>query len=344
MLCRRLLLLKPLSPGLSGYARLQWEGGRTEMQIQLRGLQGGGVRFFWYHGQARELGQAPANPRGEAGLMASVSDNLLAAGEQQALLILSAEEKPQPLMLGLTGPADGGALLEMRAAALALCQKLAPGPAPAHLPPAATAHAPQSQPEHPPKNHSARLELPREIFLPAIDPAPYMSAQERPAENPPSAKPTLSPLSDTKHPVPTTDPTLSSSSDTPCSIPSPDPTPSPSPDIPRPVPSPDPTPSPVRPWADALPALRWPKAFSSLQPYFDAGIPCNPLHLPGWRFVHAADAGGPQGLYLGFLARDGAVRRLAYALRTPHPPTPAFRPTLSPDGQTYQVLWQTPEP
>lgn len=310
MLCRRLLLLKPLRPGLRGYARLQWEGGHTEVQIQLRGLQGGGVRFFWYHGQARELGQAPANPRGEAGLMASVSDNLLAAGDQQALLILSAEEKPQPLMLGLTGSADGGALLEMRAAALALCQKLAPKPAPAHLPPAATAHAPQPQPEHPPKNHSARLELPREIFLPAIDPAPYMSAREPIPGKPPSAGSTLS------H----------------------------SPDAPNSAPSPEPAISPLRPWADALPVLRWPRAFSSLRPYFEAGLPCNPLHLSGWRFVHAADAGGPQGLYLGFLARDGAVRRLAYALRTPHPPTPAFRPTLSPDGLSYQVLWQTPEP
>ena len=335
MLCRRLLLLKPLSPGLSGYARLQWEGGRTELQIQLRGLSGGGVRFFWYQGQARELGQATVNPRGEACLTASLAENLLSPKGLQALLILSAEESPRPLMLGLPGPADGGALLEMRAAALALCQQLtkkpetpkaqsptddstmtdmrpaasapcqqltkksetpkaqsptAIRPAPANTPAPPPCPRPTQKPEsaasadtaRPQRNPTDRPELPREIFLPAIDPAPYMAAQERPPEKQ----------------------------------------------------------SPQRPWADALPALRWPEGFETLRPFFAAGMPCALLDAPGWRFVRAADAGGPQGLFLGLFAQDGAVRQLAYAHPGDHPPAPSFRPVIGLDGKTYQVLWQ----
>lgn len=316
MLCRRLLLLKPLRPGLSGYARLQWEGGRTEMQIQLRGLPGGGARFFWYDGQPRELGQAQANPRGEACLTASVGDNLLSPKGMQALLILSAARAPEPLLLGLPGPADGGTLLELRAAALALCQRLTPKVAP--TPPMEAARTqPKSADavERTPcdisadarqkqfngsanagrsrRNRCARLnralhpepsrpELPREIFLPAIDPAPYMAARERPPEKK----------------------------------------------------------RPRRPWADALPELRWPDGFESLRPYFAAGMPCALLDAPGWRFVRASDAGGPDGLFLGLLARDGAVRQLAYAHPGDHPPTPAFRPATGLDGKKYQVLWQ----
>lgn len=335
MLCRRLLLLKPLSPGLSGYARLQWEGGRTEMQIQLRGLSGGGVRFFWYQGQARELGQATVNSRGEACLTASLAENLFSPHGLQALVILSAEESPRPLMLGLPGPADGGALLEMRAAALALCQQLAKKPETPKAPapadngtmsdmcpaasapgqqltkqlettkapsPAAARPAPANTPVPSPcqrltqkpksaaaadtayqrRNPTARPELSREIFLPAIDPAPYMAAQERPPEKQ----------------------------------------------------------SPQRPWADALPALRWPEGFETLRPYFAAGMPCALLDAPGWRFVRAADAGGPHGLFLGLFAQDGAVRQLAYAHPGDHPPAPSFRPVIGLDGKTYQVLWQ----
>lgn len=305
MLCRRLLLLKPLCPGLSGYARLQWQGGRTEMQIQLRGLPGGGVRFFWYDAGARELGQATVNPRGEAGLKTSVEENLLSPKGMQALLILSAQEAPKPLLLGLPGPADGGTLLELRAAALALCQQLTPKSAPKPLPEAApaqpkpaeamertkcdgsvVAESPQrntpADTERKQRNRSNRPELPREIFLPAIDPAPYMAAQERP---------------------------------------------------PQPK-------RPQRPWADALPALRWPSGFETLRPYFAAGMPCALLDAPGWRFVRAADAGGPDGLFLGLLARDGAVRQLAYAHPGTHPPAPGFRPATGLDGSRYQVLWQ----
>lgn len=380
MLCRRLLLLKPLRPGLSGYARLQWEGGRTEMQIQLRGLPGGGARFFWYDGQPRELGQAQANPRGEACLTASLGDNLLSPKGMQALLILSAATAPEPLLLGLPGPADGGTLLELRAAALALCQRLTPkaatkppmeaartqpksgdavgraqydgsadagqarrnvnntgsspsiGPADAgrnqhdgstdagqaqrnaddigSSPSIGSADAGRNQcdgstdVEQVPyksstnagrsrRNRSARLqhtphpapnrpELPREIFLPAIDPAPYMAARERPPEKI----------------------------------------------------------RPQRPWADALPNLRWPEGFESLRPFFAAGMPCALLDAPGWRFVRASDAGGPDDLFLGLFARDGAVRQLAYAHPATHPPTPAFRPAIGLDGRKYQVLWQ----
>lgn len=79
-----------------------------------------------------------------------------------------------------------------------------------------------------------------------------------------------------------------------------------------------------------------------MRPYFERGIPCRLFDLPGWRFVNAAQAGGPDGLWVGIQQVDGRVRRVAYAHRseTPPPGGRPYRPARGTDGHTYQVLWQ----
>ena len=56
-------------------------------------------------------------------------------------------------------------------------------------------------------------------------------------------------------------------------------------------------PTPKAPPADRLRPLLWPRGFEALRPYFEKGIPCRLFDLPGWRFVNAAQAGGPDGLW-----------------------------------------------
>ena len=101
-------------------------------------------------------------------------------------------------------------------------------------------------------------------------------------------------------------------------------------------------PAPKAPPADRLRPLLWPRGFEALRPYFERGIPCRLFDLPGWRFVNAAQAGGPDGLWVGIQQVDGRVRRVAYAHRseTPPPGGRPYRPARGTDGHTYQVLWQ----
>ena len=201
MLCRRLLMLKPMQPAVSGYARLQTEGGRTDIQIHLRGLPGGGARFFWYAGagETRELGQAPASMHGEACLTALLPADTLSPRGLQALLVLTDEASPKPLLIGLSAQQSAGSLLDARNAAMALCEKLArpsrpearaPEPKPA-LPPAKPA---------PPKGREA-APLPREIFLPAIDPSPYTTAREPVQKKAPAAALPAKPYADRLRPL-----------------------------------------------------------------------------------------------------------------------------------------------
>ena len=82
--------------------------------------------------------------------------------------------------------------------------------------------------------------------------------------------------------------------------------------------------------------------FEKLKPFFEKALPCALIDLPGWRFVYAAHAGGPVGLWLGMRQVDGRVVRLAYAVRGNQPPGKGpYRPALGLDGMVYQVLWQT---
>lgn len=123
---RRMMMLRPMQAGLSGYARLQEEAGWQLVQINLRGLQGGGMRAFWYAGEglARELGRAKANTRGEAGLSAELPVDPAAPGRLTALLIADDSDKPRPLAIGLCAAQSAGSLMDAKNALLALCDRL----------------------------------------------------------------------------------------------------------------------------------------------------------------------------------------------------------------------------
>lgn len=90
-------------------------------------------------------------------------------------------------------------------------------------------------------------------------------------------------------------------------------------------------PAPKAPPADRLRPLLWPRGFEALRPYFERGIPCRLFDLPGWRFVNAAQAGGPDGLWVGIQQVDGACG--AWRTRTA-PKRRRRRPSLPP-GQGH---------
>ena len=100
---QQLILLKPMRPGVSGYARLQSERGRLLGQLNARGLDVDGVQAYWYGagGEARLVGQARVNAHGEASLTAELPTDALAPERLQALLLLSGGAEPVPLMIGL---------------------------------------------------------------------------------------------------------------------------------------------------------------------------------------------------------------------------------------------------
>lgn len=305
MLSRQTLLLKPMQTAAGGFARVQTENGRTRVQLHARGLEDGVVRVFGYldgHA-ARELGSVPVNPNGEASLEADAPAAL------QGLIVIGAPAKP--LLIALCGKQDAGGLMDVKNAALALCEKLMPERAnaarPSYAAPQASlpvAKKPQAesvareQPAErevraqaasvPPVSHTAPHSppLPREIFLPALDPAPHMPANE--------------------------------------------------PHLPRAAPSA----RREQPAADRLRPLGWPRGFATLKSYFATRKPVALLPWPGWRFVSAAG-----GLWLGVQVWDGQVRRIAYVYggRTP-PELRGCRDVRGTDGRIYHVLVQTPRP
>ena len=279
MLSRRTILLKPMQRALSGYARLQSDGVRTLMQLHARGLEPGAeTRLYWYlSGQhAQEIAQAQVNAHGEVSAEHQEElppDRLLAA------ILISGGEQPAPLLVGLCAPPDAVNLMDAKNAALALCERLMAARRPA-VRPAANAE-PAPEPSEP--------ELPREVFLPALDPAPYAQASSAVQEEPVLPPPARS-----------------------------------------------------APPADRLRPLQWPYGFESLKPYFEKALPAALFDLPGWRFVYAAHAGGPNGLWIGIQRMDGRVCGVAYAHRGDHPPAEGkgYRAMRGLDGQMYQVLLQ----
>lgn len=308
MLSRQTLLLKPMQTAARGFARVQTENGRTLVQLHARGLKGGVARVFGYvdgHA-ARELGSVPVNPNGEASLEAEAPAAL------RGLMVIGAPATP--LLIALCGKQDAGGLLDLKNAALALCERLAPGRAAPSRPgkpeapvkPVAqessvsqalsvSQESPVSQPlpaaqalPGPPLSQAAPhpAPLPREIFLPALDPAPYVPAGE--PESAPSA----------------------------------------------------PTVRREAPAADRLRPLAWPRGFATLRAYFATRKPVALLPWPGWRFVSAAS-----GLWLGVQVWDGQARRVAYVYSGPTPPDArGCRDVTGTDGRTYHVLVQTPRP
>lgn len=273
---RRTIMLRPMQTGVSGYARLQCEAGGTQVQLHARGLPPGQARLFWYLSDraAREVAGGTVNPHGELSLEAEAPSDAVAPERLQALILLTGGAEPRPLLIGLCVEQSAGSLLDAKNAALALCERMRAKPEPAQPPP---------EPKPQPVPSPVRETIPREIFLPAIDPAPYLAARE---EKPAAPKRNA-------------------------------------------------------PAADRLRPVRWPRGFESLAPYFDQALPCRLFDLPGWRFVYAAHAGGPDGLWLGCERLDGRIHQVAYAVRGQPPPGPgAYRAQKGLDGMVYQVLWQ----
>lgn len=179
MLTRRTIMLRPMQTGVSGYARLQAENGRSLVQVHARGIAQGGVRLFGcLKGQsALEMAAGDANVNGEVSLEAEFAQEQRLEG----LVLITAGDEPRPLATGLCVPQSAGGLLEVKNAALALCDRLRKKPLPRPKPTPAVQPVVKQQP------------LPREIFLPAIDPAPYLQAAAQreplPAERKPSGVP-----------------------------------------------------------------------------------------------------------------------------------------------------------
>ncbi|MEG0493754.1 MAG: hypothetical protein RR696_11180, partial [Clostridia bacterium] len=236
---QRLIMLKPMQNGVSGYARLESRSGQTQLQINARGLRTAALRAFWYSGggEVRELGTAHVNPRGEAAITAEAPRAVFAPERLQALLLVAGGDEPSPQMIGLCVQQSAGSLMDAKNAILALCEKLSRGAreqklalceaekkaeearqaAPLH----GREHAPQgdegaragaaetqaqgrtgangvgrhgragvnaeadTMPLAPTRERVGRLReqgemprLPREVFLPALDPLPYVQASE----------------------------------------------------------------------------------------------------------------------------------------------------------------------
>lgn len=282
MLSRRTILLKPMQPALSGYARMQSDSSHTLVQVHARGLEKGqNVRLYWYLNDqhAQEMAQTTANAHGEASFEADETES---AARLHALILISADEAPKPLLIGLCS--QQASLMDVKNAALALCERLVSLRRPAVQPVATSL---------PPESPRPKADLPREVFLPALDPAPYAQAL-------PSAQ--TEQLEKVILPPPT-----------------------------RNAPS-----------VDRLKPLQWPHGFESLKPYFDNALPTAPFDMPGWRFVYAAHAGGPNGLWIGMRAQNGRVCGVAYAHRGDKPPAGqrGYRAITGQDGLAYQILIQ----
>ena len=90
---------------------------------------------------------------------------------------------------------------------------------------------------------------------------------------------------------------------------------------------------------DALPELIWPEGAKEIQGYFEQFPRCAPFSAPGWRFVRAAPpAPGIPFCAVGYLARDGRVREIAFAVpAVGRQPLPGYTLLPGQDGFSYWV-------
>jgi len=325
----KVLMLRPMRAGASGFARLHRQGRYVSVQIRVRGVGQEGFQAYWHDGSGADLplGGAICDPRGEATLTADLPEGCsLSPGRLQALLLVENKQQPGPLMIGLWADASAGSMMDTRNACLALCDRLRVRPA-------------RQEPEPPP-----------------VDDPPPASPEPSPQEKPPEETPPL-PLEDIRRALAQVD------------VPRPQPPrrepvvlllteekPAPPPDPPReifltaidPLPyveaserpqvttAPAPAEQPSRQPVDALPELRWPKAFQPLREHFQRYLPTGLFPLPGWRFVCVSRQG--DGLWIGRKAEDGAVTRVAYVMEGDA--SGEYQPLRGADGKMYRALVQ----
>lgn len=355
----QMMMLRPLQAGLSGYARLQGETRRQLVQVHLRGMLQKEMRVFWYAGEGlvREVGRASANPRGEASLNADLPMDATAPRRLMALLITDGEARPRPLAIGLCTSQSAGSLLDAKNALLALCERLTKEQETPPAPPFASAEgktpenaarknpiasdepkkashkakesseknqiiARRTEPHPRQRSASPLRDLPREVFLPAIEtrtrPERRRSRRDEKQQHLPGEAgiPSKMPASEESQCKSTA---AAPAQHTPQSAP------------PR---SQNHCQSPT----DQLPALQWPGPFQSLAAYFDRYPPVGLMNWPGWRFVHVPE--GAYGLWIGYCQQDGCVAQVAYALPAdaPAPQGQSFRPARTANGLPIQLL------
>lgn len=283
---RQTLMLRPMHNGVSGYARIQHENRHTVVQLHARGLPPGTARLYWltHDRLAREAASAAVGDHGDCSLEAWTPE-ASGPGRLQALLLITGDDHPRPLMVGLCADQSAGSILDAKNAALDLCAQLG--------------------------RHNGKEET-----VQKAEPVPEPVAEPEPQPEP-------LPKDD---PVPVPDPPAESER---------------MPVVEEPEPRQETSVPVQRKGTKSLKPLTWPRGFESLKRYFDGALPCRILDLPGWRFVYAANAGGPDGLWVGRQILDGHVRGVAYVTRGSAPPGPGpFRTARGVDGLLYQVLWQ----
>lgn len=279
---RQTLMLRPMHNGVSGYARIQHENRHTVVQLHARGLPPGTARLYWltHDRLAREAASAAVGDHGDCSIEAWTPE-ASGPGRLQALLLITGDDHPRPLMVGLCADQSAGSILDAKSAALDLCAQLG---------------------RHNGKEETVQKAEPVPVAEAEPEPQPEPLPKDEPVTDPP-AEPERMPVVEEPEPRQET------------SVP-----------VQR---------------KGAKPPLRWPRGFDSLKRYFDGALPCRILDLPGWRFVYAANAGGPEGLWVGRQILDGHVRGVAYVTRGSAPPGPGpFRTARGVDGLLYQVLWQ----
>ena len=279
---RQTLMLRPMHNGVSGYARIQHENRHTVVQLHARGLPPGTARLYWltHDRLAREAASAAVGDHGDCSIEAWTPE-ASGPGRLQALLLITGDDHPRPLMVGLCADQSAGSILDAKSAALDLCAQLG---------------------RHNGKEETVQKAEPVPVAEAEPEPQPEPLPKDEPVTDPP-AEPEMMPVVEEPEPRQET------------SVP-----------VQR---------------KGAKPPLRWPRGFDSLKRYFDGALPCRILDLPGCRFVYAANAGGPEGLWVGRQILDGHVRGVAYVTRGSAPPGPGpFRTARGVDGLLYQVLWQ----
>lgn len=355
---RQYILLKPMASGVNGFARLETQRDYILLQLTCKDLKphAKALRVFLYAGEGavQELARAQVNAQGQATVTADVPQRewAMSPSRLQALLILSDDPEPKPLMLGLCAQQSSGSLLDAKNAMLALCSKLSvrvlepadpPRPARASLPSGAAAlpsaanpeayHAPPPSPQTGTRLLPGRRALPssvprdptpQEVFLSAIDPTVYIAAEGESSRLASSGPVRLSEDTSTAS-LPTRFGTEAE------------------PDEPEP-------PVSNRRWTDgALPVdrlrpLEWPTKWRELAPHFQNRMPVAPFNAPGWRFVRVPMTRGGS-FVVGMRWQDNRVQRIAYAvpgIRNQPPPKELarYRWQQGRDGQGYWVLWQ----